>query len=507
LGTDDAETSTHFLATERCSFFGEGNGGTTTSTLNESTDDSVNGATMETMDPNIEFQRRQRRKRRWLWFILAIPAAIVIMVFAAIGWFAHRLTQYGPVARTLQAEISDARKEGLPLEPKDLRPDPPVPDSQNAAPIYKQITATLGKDKNNGKSEFADYVKGTRGPTQEKRVRHILRDRTNLLLLTERATGLPRCDFARPWEQGADLLLPEYAAMREIARMLAGRAILENADGQPLAALDTIAEGMRVAKHAGEDPVTIAALVQIAIMGIMDRPFREIVSSHIDDPTILDKALVVMKGFPPAPDMETAFRGEVVFCRVTVNQLRKNPSAFSLPLKREFTDTGLGRDVIDACEARVLSLWRRNYSMLRATRNDTLDRYRQLEVIGNELEHLNGKPTYELADILFPVLSQAQSAVLRTETHGRLRALLISLARYHERHRKFPDALSDVSSNPPFDPFTNKPLIYRRIPTGFILYSVGENFKDDGGKSKKLNKDDKDMDIVVEYPYRLDAGK
>jgi hypothetical protein len=32
------------------------------------------------------------------------------------------------------------------------------------------------------------------------------------------------------------------------------------------------------------------------------------------------------------------------------------------------------------------------------------------------------------------------------------------------------------------DPFSDKPLIYRRTGDNFILYSLGPNFEDDGGK-------------------------
>jgi hypothetical protein len=41
----------------------------------------------------------------------------------------------------------------------------------------------------------------------------------------------------------------------------------------------------------------------------------------------------------------------------------------------------------------------------------------------------------------------------------------------------------------PMDPWSDGPLIYRRMPDGFILYSVGVNFKDDGGTS--IDKDGK----------------
>ena len=34
----------------------------------------------------------------------------------------------------------------------------------------------------------------------------------------------------------------------------------------------------------------------------------------------------------------------------------------------------------------------------------------------------------------------------------------------------------------PMDPYSDKPLIYKLTDKGFILYSIGRDFKDDGGK-------------------------
>jgi uncharacterized protein YfaT (DUF1175 family) len=39
--------------------------------------------------------------------------------------------------------------------------------------------------------------------------------------------------------------------------------------------------------------------------------------------------------------------------------------------------------------------------------------------------------------------------------------------------------LTDV----PVDPFTGKQLVYRREGEGFVVYSLGSNLKDDGGRS------------------------
>jgi len=56
---------------------------------------------------------------------------------------------------------------------------------------------------------------------------------------------------------------------------------------------------------------------------------------------------------------------------------------------------------------------------------------------------------------------------------------------YRQNHGEFADSLSqltpDILPTLPLDPFTGKDYIYRKKGKGFIVYSVGEDEKDDGG--------------------------
>ena len=51
-----------------------------------------------------------------------------------------------------------------------------------------------------------------------------------------------------------------------------------------------------------------------------------------------------------------------------------------------------------------------------------------------------------------------------------------------------------ILSKLPKDPFTGKGYIYKRKGKGFIIYSLGDNLRDDGGLRRKAR--EKDYDIV-----------
>jgi hypothetical protein len=71
---------------------------------------------------------------------------------------------------------------------------------------------------------------------------------------------------------------------------------------------------------------------------------------------------------------------------------------------------------------------------------------------------------------------------------GLLRAAL-ALQEYRQAHGRFPASLErlapDVLPRIPIDPFSGRPLLYRVKAGGAILYSVGENGKDDGGDPRR----------------------
>lgn len=64
-------------------------------------------------------------------------------------------------------------------------------------------------------------------------------------------------------------------------------------------------------------------------------------------------------------------------------------------------------------------------------------------------------------------------------------SLCIALMRYHRANGKYPAALDDLVptyiASIPADPFDNKPMRYRLEGQKAIVYSIGENLKDDGG--------------------------
>jgi len=73
--------------------------------------------------------------------------------------------------------------------------------------------------------------------------------------------------------------------------------------------------------------------------------------------------------------------------------------------------------------------------------------------------------------------------------------IMVGLKIYKQKYGKYPEKLQlltpEILPFLPVDPFTGKEFIYRIEKNGFLIYSLGENEKDDNGiYNPKENKDD-----------------
>jgi len=74
----------------------------------------------------------------------------------------------------------------------------------------------------------------------------------------------------------------------------------------------------------------------------------------------------------------------------------------------------------------------------------------------------------------------------RSEAEVRLLRVDLALALYHRSTGHYPKSLDELVprslESPPLDPFSGQPLIYRLVTNSYLLYSIGPDQTDDGGK-------------------------
>lgn len=107
------------------------------------------------------------------------------------------------------------------------------------------------------------------------------------------------------------------------------------------------------------------------------------------------------------------------------------------------------------------------------------------------IDYVNGKPLPKgpfaiITNAMFPVFSRASLQRDLSDASISSCRTMLDIFTYRHRFGSYPDSLDALRKNLsvkiPVDPMSGKDFIYRRQNSGFILYSIGENMRDDGGR-------------------------
>ena len=114
-----------------------------------------------------------------------------------------------------------------------------------------------------------------------------------------------------------------------------------------------------------------------------------------------------------------------------------------------------------------------------------------------------------LLHFIVPAFDRTFEFAFRVKASHQATLTILALARWRAEKGEYPASLDQLTAagllkDLPMDPWSDKPLIYRRTGDNFILYSLGPNFEDNGGKpatdSKGRPKKWLDNDDTVFWP-------
>ncbi len=425
--------------------------------------------------------------------------------------------------RELRHKIAELKARGAPVTIADIRPTP-VPDEENAAVLYNKafMLMTSGEggkpyvpnkdgDKNNKVIETILDVKSHSDISEwtEKQREEISklvdsRDIQYIYAVLEEASRRPKCNFNLKYEEGLALIwLPHLRMMRAVASLLSVKALLEAESGNMSRAFDTILTGLRISSHLKDEPYLISQYIRIQCDHIMvdcikgtsnskDIPREKAaliineLSSHID-----------VTPFIRCMDGERVIFGSVVERILKGDRISLKDMVGKLSLKESLMiriyESFLCRPILKKDFTWFLTLM----SEIRKYYNLPYYEF-ALEIKHNPIE--KPMPKYCLyTRMTLPAFKKAQHNMVAIQAYVEICRAGLALKIYKAKNGGYPEELDklapDILEEIPADPFTGENLIYSKSVDGFILYSLGRNMKDDGGR-KKEHKWNGDYDIV-----------
>lgn len=316
------------------------------------------------------------------------------------------------------------------------------------------------------------------------------------------------------------LLLQHLTTLRSAARWLAGDAWLAAQRGDGLRAVDDLVAILNVARHAGESRFLVAQLTQSGIVSMATGNAIELLERHAAAFTDVDLVRLDAK-LAAIPD--STWRPDFAAERVL----------FEDALQRAYSDDGEGDGVLLPERAsEILQTFGTTYTgepqasnsgasegdigsflasplaaALVAGRRDELDRHQALLADvesravrplwhldatvdprflpeSGERRKLQGRHT--MVDFLAPALGRLTPALALTRARVDALRTAIALTRFNSAEGRWPDALDQLLprfiATIPVDPYDGQPLRYALRDGRPILWFVGGDRTDDGGR-------------------------
>lgn len=95
------------------------------------------------------------------------------------------------------------------------------------------------------------------------------------------------------------------------------------------------------------------------------------------------------------------------------------------------------------------------------------------------------------AALMLPAIDAASTAEDRANSLLSMTQLAAALAVYRTSHDAYPEKLEalvpTVISKRPVDSFNGTPFVYKRLPNGYLIYTLGINGKDDAGSNDQMS--------------------
>jgi len=97
---------------------------------------------------------------------------------------------------------------------------------------------------------------------------------------------------------------------------------------------------------------------------------------------------------------------------------------------------------------------------------------------------------YFLIDMFMPSSERASEIIYRGKLLHEATVTILAVLQWRQEKGRYPESLGELVSagllkEVPMDPFSDKPVVYKKKGEDFTIYGVGENFTDDGGEPGK----------------------
>ncbi|MGB8227191.1 MAG: hypothetical protein WCE45_10075 [Sedimentisphaerales bacterium] len=378
-------------------------------------------------------------------------------------------------------------------------------DSQNAAVYYDEAAKKIETLPENLKNIFAKSYYECNEP-EKKQGQDWLAKNQEVLNLVIAGSDKPYCwdKYESKNNDTMSVLLPHLKEYRNIARILCWKACFSASGGNYRQGFENIITTYKLGKHIKTEPILIEQLVGIAIENLSAQNLRQILSKYNIDALELRNLQDELSAITQNETFRMNFKAERM-CGYDAIQRTFTDDVFGGHLYLKEFGKLMG-EVSGANSTQEQIFWASSELLhalfIQPGKNETLkataeiyDYYDKLSVmtpfeqrsanINEKIQELANKNM--LLAMFCPGFDKIAGLAYRNKAEIQAATIIIAIIRRKQENGTYPDKLEQLLDKGllkeiPLDPYSDKPLVYKKSENGFTLYSVGSDFVDNGGK-------------------------
>jgi hypothetical protein len=415
---------------------------------------------------------------------------LVILAAVVTGVLLLRAILNYTTGKKLENYLAKAKAEGIPLNMRDIAPR--CPDSENAASLWKAAEALFILPEEKDRKLAAEAIgaffdrKSLDGTARRSLTQLSEKNRRVFELIAE-ASSRPCFKYGdwtkSPWS------IEQIKAIKTIqaTRLLGIDSVLQAEAGRVQEGLEECRNGMHFVRKLLGEPWLLNNLVALAEMKFLLICFNQIAWERDIDPVTLAAWMNEM-------DIDS-WRGQsirwipmerLIGLEWGLRAIGEKPGDLSAALSSLGDEKGIDRFfywlVRPVLKSQFIWVHKKFGELERVARESY---YRQIDFLkGEQVERVPWyyKPTgVLLPDFRGVFLKEATLEAMMLTTKAGLACRI-----YRQKYGRYPENLAalvpELSDSEPIDPFTGKPLIYKMENGELLIYSLGSNEKDDGGR-------------------------
>ena len=440
-----------------------------------------------------EFSPRSRRRLGALHWLAIIGGSVILLAIIVLVWSKVSLT------RSVEAELARIRMSGEPtsaMELEDYYQRPPA-DRDATGTWLTAFSAFDGPEFREAAQELPIVGTGESPiplPPEtwaqlESAERLLDKYQNSLQLLHDAAEKGGDARYPTDFRRGFQMNLNHVNSMRVAARMLALECQVRAHRADPGGAARSIRAIFSFARSLENEPLIISQLVRMACDSIGRQQLREMLSVVGFPKDDLIRLQTDLRNNHYDKGLQRGLVGERVMGIIAfrnpglVGMSRPQAVAWSLTRGTDF------RAYLEFMNDTIKAARQPFPGALREAERAEADVMRRI----NGASRL-ARARYALTALMKPALKAAFIATARNTAQKRAAEVAISLELYRRAQGTLPTALDQLVPEflprVPTDPFDGQPFRYVARGREFVVYSVGSDRTDDGGKADEQNRPD-----------------